>query len=121
MKRFLLIPIWAIGGTVAVIYLLEIIVQLLGLVGIASADPSGRLSIGNVPVGIFVCGPAPIALIVLLILGFAGKLPGTRIVIRDTMTPSQYWKCPSCGYDMSSIKSDLCPECGESLSMMRNR
>ncbi len=30
-------------------------------------------------------------------------------------------KCVYCGYSLEGLQGDLCPECGESLSMMRNR
>jgi len=121
VRQIVLIGLWAVGGTIGFVFAVSLLADLFVILGILGVDASGRPSVGNMPVFGFICGPAPIVFVALLILGFRGTLPGTKIPIRPGLTAEQYWSCPACGYDMSTIKSDLCPECGESLSMLRSR
>jgi hypothetical protein len=54
-----------------------------------------------------------IVIAITLLLGFAGKLPGTR--------RRRAAECPECGYDCEAITADAvgaktCPECGSRLT-----
>ena len=120
MRRIAFIATWSILGTIIVYLAFVVFVHLLGVVGIAGTDPSGRLAFGSVPAFVYVCGLVPLVFFVFLIMGLNGKLPGTKYNdIVKTLSPSQYWKCPKCSYDMTSVKGDICPECGESFSLKR--
>ncbi len=93
---------------------------VLALAGVIGTDPSGRLSVANIPAGVIACGSAPLVLLTMLVLGILGKLPGTTVTRKvKALSAEEYWKCPKCNYDMASVKGDICPECGESFSLKR--
>lgn len=55
--------------------------------------------------GVYFCGVLPITLLVILVLGLAGHLPGTR-------RAPKHGRCADCGYDLSGTQGSRCPECG---------
>lgn len=118
MKRTVSITVWAFTGLFGWLGLYELLLFLVEWLPFVKVDWRGWLVAFGMPVEITLAAVSASVPAACLVLAMRGKLPGTR---RVTAVHEQYWKCPACGYDMSSIKSDLCPECGESLSMMRNR
>jgi len=118
MKRTVSITVWAFIGFFGWVGLYELLLLLVELLPFVKVDWRGWLVAFGLPVEIVLSVVSATFPVACLLIAMRGKLPGTR---RVTTVQSQFWKCPACGYDMSRVKSDLCPECGESLSMIRNR
>lgn len=118
MSRGASIAAWAFAGLVGSMLLYELLLYLVEPLPFVRTNWRGWLVAYGIPVEIALTVISSSILIVSVLLGLRGKLPGTKL---DATSSKQFWECPACGYDMSAIKSDLCPECGESLSMMRNR
>lgn len=97
-----------IGGVPIVWCILALIVYHgVWLTGLLPENPSGLPTLLGHELSFWVCGPFPVAWIVVIVLAVKGRLPGTRRRVQGV--------CDSCGYDLAGLPTSTCPECGGTI------